>query len=388
MRPGPKGVYQAPYEKLSYIGEPKEYLHTQSQCVAWNVLWYDPMVKPLPPTDLPRARHFRNQGIVIMRTGWENDAAVVSLACAPLAGQHCAERIRNGEQISSSNYGHAHADYNAFTLFARGQYFIVPPGYARRSSGFQNVVSVNGNDFLVDPSINVRIIGFRVEKGFSYAVGDATEAFPHRLGVQRYRRHILLLDCDWMVLFDDLQLTSLGRRTRGYNHFTWTVHSDPTAHELFISGNKAIWRTHADNESTLSMQLLEPQEFAWERALLQSTRGRDMLEALRLKRSEWYTGQMRVLSAWSWQGRPETLTLLRHPDFLAVLWRKIPEKLAVGFALSTGVPSDLSRPDLRGRELLLFGHDPARPDSFLSVKDGKVRHVEGARSAGTQKQMH
>ena len=387
MRPGPKGVYQAPYENLSYTGEPKEYPHTQSQCVAWNVLWYDPTVKPIPPIGLPRARHFRNQGIVIMRTGWEKDAAVVSFACASLAGQRCAERIRNGEQLSSSNYSHAHADYNAFTLFARGQYFIVPPGYARRSSGFQNVVSVNGNDFLVDPSINVRIVGFRVEKGFSYAVGDATEAFPHRLGVQRYRRHTLLLDCDWMVLFDDLQLTSLGRRTSGYNHFTWMVHSDPTAHQLSILQNKAIWRARADKESTLSMQLLEPQEFAWERALLQSTRGRGMLEALRLKRSEWYTGQMRVHSAWSWQSRPETPTLLRHPDFLAVLWRKTPEKLAVGFALTTGVPSDLSRPDLRGRELLLFGHDLARPDSFLSVKDGKVRHVEGLRSAGIQKQM-
>jgi len=242
------------------------------------------------------------------------------------------------------------------------------------------VVSVNGTDFLVDPSINVRIIGFRVEKEFSYAVGDATEAFPRRLGVQWYRRHIVLLDCGQMVLFDDLQLTNLGRKTRHYNSFTWTVHSDPATHQLSISPGKAIWKTHSDEKTTLTMQLLEPQELAWESALLQSPRGKSMLEALRLKRSEWYAGRMRVLSAWSWQDRPETPALLRHSDFLAVLWRGVPAKrgpdptkLAVGFALSSGVPSDLSHPDLRGRELLLFGHDPARPDSFIPIKDGKAR---------------
>jgi len=134
-------------------------------------------------------------------------------------------------------------------------------------------VSVNGADFVLNPSINVRIVGFRTEKRFSYAVGDATKAFPAHLGVQRYRRHILLLNSGWMVLFDDLQLSDAGRRTRGYNHFAWTVHSDPTTHKLIISANKAIWKACTGEEATLTMHLLEPQDFAWERALLQSTRG-------------------------------------------------------------------------------------------------------------------
>lgn len=371
MKPGPKGVYQAPYEDLSFTGQPQEYPHTQSQCVAWNLLWYDPTVKPIQPTDLPRARHFKNQGIVIMRTGWEDDAAVVSLCCAPLAGQRCAERIRNGEQISSSNYGHAHADYNSFTLFARGNYFIIPPGYARRSSSFQNVVSVNGADFVLNPSINVRIVGFRTEKRFSYAVGDATEAFGVHLGVQRYRRHILLLNCGLMVLFDDLQLSDAGRRTIGYNHFTWMVHSDPTTHKLTISANKVIWKTCTGQEPTLTMHLLEPQDFAWERTLLQSMHGKNMLEALRLRRSEWYSDRMRALSVWSWQDFAEAPTLLRRRDFLAVLWRETPD--GFGFALSPNVPTDLRHPDLRDRELLLFGYDPARPDAFILIKDGKVQ---------------
>jgi len=373
LKPGPKGVYQAPYENLSYGGEPKEYPYPESQCVAWNVLWYDPAVKPVSPANLPRARHFKNQGVVIMRTGWNKESAVVSLSCSPLAGQRCAERIRAGEQITRNNYSHAHADYNAFTLFARGQYFVIPPGYARRSSGFQNVVSVNGSDFVVDPSINVQIVAFRDEKRFSYTVGDAAEAFPDQLGVQQYRRHILLFDLGWMVIFDDLRLTNLGRSRSSYNRFIWTVHSDPTTHQLSISGNKTIWEPHIDGEPKLTMHVLEPQDFAWERALLQSTRAKNMLEALRLTRPEWYSGGMRVLSAWSWQDSPETPTLLRHPDFLAVLWNQTPDQPAVGFALSTGIPSDLSHPELRSRELLLFGQDPDHPDSFISVRDGKIQ---------------
>jgi len=82
---------------------------------------------------------------------------------------------------------------------------------------------------------------------------------------------------------------------------------------------------------------------------------------------------MRVFSVWSWQEAPETPALLRHSDFLAVIWRKTSDQPAVGFSLSTGIPSDLSHPELRSRELLLFGQDPDHPDSFISVRDGKVQ---------------
>ena len=178
LKSGAKGVYQAPYEGLSYTGRPTEYPYPDSQCAAWNLLWYDPQVKPLPPDTLPRARLFDNQGVAILRSGWDKESAVASLSSAPLAGRRAAEQIRSGEKFSPSNYGHAQANYSAFTLFARGQYFIIPPGYARRSSGFQNIVSVNGADFLIDPSLDLRIMALRAEKDFSYTVAEASQAFP------------------------------------------------------------------------------------------------------------------------------------------------------------------------------------------------------------------
>jgi hypothetical protein len=91
FKPSPKGVYQAPYEKLSFTGEPKEYPNPTSQTASWNMLWYDPSVEPIPPDKLPNSKHFTNQGIVIMRTGWAKNDAIVSLTCSPLAGQLCAQ---------------------------------------------------------------------------------------------------------------------------------------------------------------------------------------------------------------------------------------------------------------------------------------------------------
>jgi len=372
LKIGPKGVFQAPYENLSFSGSPREYPHTDSQCVAWNLLWYDPTVKSVPPSELPHSHHFKNQDIVIIRTGWDKDSAIVSFSCSPLAGQKAAERIRSGEQISTSNYSHSHADYSSFTLFARGQYFIVPPGYARRSSGFQNVVSINGSDFLIDPSIDVRIISFHSEKEFTYAVGDATKAFNNQLGIQKYRRHILMLEPDWLVIFDDLRLNEIGRRGRTYNRFIWTVHSDPNTHKLSIIKNKAIWESQLDKEPKLTMEILEPNDFAWEHSLIQSNNGKNMLEALRLIRPELYSSGIQVLSVWSWQDTPEMPQLLRDSEFLALLWNKASKLPSIGFSISNNIPSNLSYPDLKGRELLLFGQDPNHPDYYLRVKDGKI----------------
>jgi len=354
---GSEGVYEAPYGK-----ELKKYQHAPAHCAAWNVLWYDPTVKPVSPAELPRARHFKNQGIVIMRTGWEKDAAVVSLACAPIAGQCAAERIRAGQKIFYNNYGHAHFDYSSFTLFAGGQYFIVPPGYGRRSSKFQNVLTINGTGFSLDPSINIRIAAFQTQPRFCYAVADATDAFPPKLQVQKYHRHILLLNSGWMILFDDLQLTDTGGEKGSSNSVVWTVHSDPTTHRLSVSSNKAIWKTLLGGGSALVMHLLQPQDFTLEHSPLELSAGAGRLEVLRLCPSGGNHGRINILSAWTWQDKPQRPTLLRHQDFLAVLWEADSDAPAVGFALSDDVPSDFSHSDLAGRELLLFGHDLARPD--------------------------
>ena len=176
-----------------------------------------------------------------------------------------------------------------------------------------------------------------------------------------------------MILYDDLKLNDQGKKGRSYNRFTWSVHSDPSAHLLTVSENRATWKKKEGNAPALNLFILEPEVFAWERALLQSTDKINMLEALRLTRPEWYASGMRVLSAWAWQDAPEAPEIIRHKDFLALFWKNDPSLPAVGFAISTILHPEISHPDLTNRRLLLFGHDPNSPDSFLEIISGKVK---------------
>jgi hypothetical protein len=357
LRPEPKGVYQAPYEGSSYRAERTEDPDPASQCLAWNLLWYDPTVEAQPLSDLPRCRHFANQDVAILRSGWDDEAAVVSLSCGPLAGHRCAGRIRAGEPRSVSNFSHAHADYNSLTLFARGRYFLVPPGYARRSSGFQNTVSVNGADLSVDPALDVRLLGLLQEPDFAYAVGDATAAFAAAPQVTRYRRHLVLLD-GCLLVYDDLRLATLA--TRAWNRFQWTLHSDPGVQRLSFAGSTATWRPQADSAPQLVLEVLEPADFAWERSTLHSQAGTAMLETLKIVRPEWYSDRMQVLAVLSWQDQALEPSVRRAEEWLGVTW---PDQMAlpsVGFALTPADGAQVRRlqpeeHNLGDRPLLLFG---------------------------------
>lgn len=367
LLPSPKGVNQAPYENLSFGGNPKEYPYPKSQIASWNILWYDPSIKSTPPEDLPKGHHFDNQDVVIMRTGWREEDAVVSLACAPLAGQVAAEKVRQGEKVS--NISHAHCNPSTFTLFAKGQYFIIPSGYARRSSNFQNVISFNGADFVYDAALQVKIAGFRNEANFCYAVADAVNAFQPQLGVESYRRHALLFGNKWLFIFDDIKVGKAGMRTSGVNRFSWTAHSEPSTHRFSIQGNRVTWQSIGEPKTPLSMFLLEPQQYAWEKELYQSTEGKPMMEALRITKPEWYSGKMQMLTAWSWENGVEAPKVIKNSQYMAVL---VDKDKAVGFALTQGLPFDYSDNELRERELLLFNSNAEKPDQYIRVKDGKM----------------
>jgi hypothetical protein len=317
LKPGPKGVPQAAYEGSSLARNWPEYPDSPAFCAAWNFLWFDPGVKATAPGDLPGAHHFANQGVAVLRSGWDDAATVASFSCGPLAGHHAAERLRSGEERGPSNFSHAHLDYNAFTLFAQGCYFIVPPGYARRDSRFQNTITVNGAHLSFDPGCRPRILAFTVGPGYRYALGDATDAFPDQLHVRRYRRHMLMLPPDWLVLFDDVRLGPSAPRT--WNRLEWAVHSDPQECLLAISGPTATWRSvKGEDGPEIKLRVLEPSAFAWERSLFSSLVGEPLLEGLRLSVPEWYQPVMRVLSVWRCTKGPMTVERLEGEGGSAV----------------------------------------------------------------------
>ena len=78
------------------------------------LMFHDPSVAPVPPdcAGLPRVMHFRNRGLVDIRSGWERDDFFLSFLCDVFPAG-----------------GHRQADRNQFSLHVLGESFAIDSGY-------------------------------------------------------------------------------------------------------------------------------------------------------------------------------------------------------------------------------------------------------------------
>ena len=361
---GPKGVIQAPYELADTQSELPEYPHPHAEFMAWNFLWFDPAVESAAPNGLPHSRYFTNGSLAILKTGWDENGAIVSFTCGPPGGHAHAERVRKGKSHLET-VDHAHLDCNSITLFAKGRYILIPPGYGRRSSRYQNTVAVNGCNLRADATIDACIEACIEEPDFCYASGNASDAFEPGCYVTDYRRRAVMFG-DSLILFDDLELAE----RRLWRDFQWKVHSDPREHVLSLDGRSAQWRPVSSDSPALSLVILAPHEFAWENAVIQDRSGVSMLEALRLVVPEFYSQRMQVVAVLSWEESPSEPEVIRHWQFLGVWWPDDPDRSAVLFALAEIEESDVTEAipkELISRTILIFGHQPEKPGKFLRL---------------------
>jgi len=117
--------------------------------VIWPILLFrDPKVRPVPLTDLPKARLFAGLGHVYSRSAFDDpDAVVTSFQCGPIYA------------------GHQHTDNNAFTIFFRTRLAI--------DSGVNEYSSHRANYYSRTVAHN------------TITVLDPNETFPARSGPTR-----------------------------------------------------------------------------------------------------------------------------------------------------------------------------------------------------------
>jgi hypothetical protein len=253
LKDGLKGVKQSPY---SWRHVAIEYPYPQIMCAAWNLLWYDPAVKPQSPIDLPLDRHFENQGIIFMRSSWvDSGASVSSFSCGPRGGHIYAKAIQDNKRLSGGNISHAHAQYNAFTLYSDGFYFIVPPGYGLRDARFQNTVLVCGEGLQYGGEIDPEIIKFDSKPEYVYIVGDATKAYYKDLEVRQAYRHFIFVRPDVWLTYDNVAVNQNARP--GTKRFEWRVHPNKSA-GVDICKDQIRIKRDEPNSSQLHIQILEP----------------------------------------------------------------------------------------------------------------------------------
>ena len=194
---------------------------TDDQSLRWFFLQKDfRQSRPNPPAsfNLPQSRLFPEVGVVYMNSDLGNAAHNLRLA------------------FKSSPYGsysHTHAEHNCFNLFYGGQPLFSNTGY-RPANGdphyladFKHTRGHNGIliDDLGQPYGSEAygwIPRFLNGDQLSYAVGDATNAYsatddgdvkegenPNRnhldAGLKKFRRHILMLRPQTVVIYDELE---------------------------------------------------------------------------------------------------------------------------------------------------------------------------------------
>lgn len=203
--------YQDPY--VQWLADEENTAKITAGGAPWlNLLWYDPAVQPKAPADLPTLRRFDDMDIVSARSDWSGNESLLVFKCGPFIGH---------EAVSKFSYdpggGHVHPDANHFLLFGDGEWLIKDDGYATKRTGEHNTLLVDGKgqvgeaewfagSLMLGRREQPSILKATSQPDMDYLVGDATAAYPAQLGVKRFRRHLLFVKPNVLIVLDDIAL--------------------------------------------------------------------------------------------------------------------------------------------------------------------------------------
>ncbi len=210
----------------------------------WDLIYYDPSVKPIPPDNLPTDRFFKSVHIASFRSNWENDAIFFILKGGSNAWSHC------------------HLDLNSFFIDAYGERFAVDPGPDQYSihyftsvepavsTSWHNTIVVDGADQRQPPRYRMnfdleeggdaycKLSGFISTDSISAIRGDASTAYSDYL--EKFYRDAIYLKPNCFVICDNIRI----KEARTQRHFQWLLHSELPFIEnddgtIILQGNKS-----------------------------------------------------------------------------------------------------------------------------------------------------
>ena len=177
----------------------------------WSFLFYDPTLKPEPPKLEPTFALFPDLDLLTCRGSWTPNATFLAFKCGSPGGKKAVRDMIRGIDV---NQGHSHPDQNSFILFAGGRMLVADDGYpAAKSTAGHNTLLINGQGQRGDglkvyydpkPRRSIRV-GLRRVLATPFvvaAVGEAAAAYPAKLGLKSYRRTVIFLPPDLVVIHD------------------------------------------------------------------------------------------------------------------------------------------------------------------------------------------
>jgi hypothetical protein len=177
-----------------------------------NLLWYDPAIKAKAPADLPTLRHFEDMDIVSARSDWSGNESLLVFKCGPFIGHDAVQKFSY-----DPGGGHVHPDANHFLLFGEGEWLIRDDGYASKRTGQHNTLLIDGKGqmgeahwfngaLMLGRKEQPKIVKAASQPGMDYLIGDATAAYPAQSGVKRFRRHLLFVKPNVLLVLDDIAM--------------------------------------------------------------------------------------------------------------------------------------------------------------------------------------
>jgi hypothetical protein len=180
-----------------------------------NLLWYDPKVAPLPPSDLPTLRHFEDLGIVSARSDWSGSESLLVFKCGPPIGRQATRQFD-----FDPGGGHVHPDNNHFVLFGAGEWLVRDDGYTWKQTDHHNTLLVDGKGQLgegyqwfraqepIRRRADPRILRAASSPEVDEIHGDAAAAYPRESGLGRFLRRVYFLKPDVLIVVDQIELDS------------------------------------------------------------------------------------------------------------------------------------------------------------------------------------
>ena|GEM_PF-1986052 len=182
-----------------------------------NLLWYDPSVAETPTSDLPTLHHFDDLDIVSARSDWSGDESLVVFKSGPPMGHHVNE-VK--DVYNDWGAGHIHPDANHFSVFGEGEWLVRDDGYADKRTSNHNTLLVEDEgqlkgqlgegqrwfDIVSAESVKMNPQMTKVEShaDFDFMIGDATDAYPDSLGLTKYKRYLIYIKPDILIVADDI----------------------------------------------------------------------------------------------------------------------------------------------------------------------------------------
>jgi hypothetical protein len=166
----------------------------------WTLLWRDPSIVAAPIDALPLSHHFKDSGVVYIRSSWAKDATAIAFKAGPPEGHRVAALLPRIPEWRLDS-GHAHPDAGSFIVWSRGRYLTGDTGYAGLPSARNhNTLTFDATGQGVETQHDVwrsmdyrGLDGIRIREaeiggGRARIVADLAAAYPKAAGVTTFTR--------------------------------------------------------------------------------------------------------------------------------------------------------------------------------------------------------